>query len=405
MTDYFTNYAQSLEKEAADNIYNNLAGITGSLGKSVFDLVSQDAARPVSNRQYSVGDAALYGAVSGLLSGGLGSLGQQKAADDYGLAQGVLFGGSLERPEGLSRSLYKRSLGYRDLIKSRIAQDMAQKEADLARDIRGTGVKDLNKAVLDLELIPAKREAEESYLASLGRQNIKDSGGEVTQDGAPAAPIARAPLTTYGKYLSGLEDDATSAVEKLPSVTKLRTTRAAIGQISNMADLDTASSDIPFATLFIGGLDGSVVREGEYARVQGANPILNKYLRQIESTLNGRSALGTEIKKQMFNELLLMESGLAEQAQLDVGEIVDIAQKRGASPEYIRKPDFSLEYQPFEVDQGGIAPTSQADYLNQGQPQPPQQPQGAGIRVDQNIPPGMKLQMNPRTGETRIVPQ
>lgn len=136
-----------------------------------------------------------------------------------------------------------------------------------------------------------------------------------------------------------VEDKQLANINNLDSVQALRQTTKSLGQLSNISDLDTASSDIPFATLFIGGLDGSVVREGEYDRVGGSNELLNKWRNKLESTLNGTSQLGVDVKRQMYNELRLMQKGLQKEAEREAKPYVKLAEKRTGKP-------FDL---PFEV--------------------------------------------------------
>jgi len=178
------------------------------------------------------------------------------------------------------------------------------------------------------------------------------------------------------KLLQAEEDNARTELltgAKYPSIAKYRNTTTALSQLNDIKDIDTASSDIPFATLFIGGLDGSVVREGEYNRVQGANPILAKFQNQLEGALNGTSQLGVKIKRQMFKELAMTQKGLKSAAQKEAEARLKTAVDRGADPNNILKFDSQ-------------------DFFSSLQEDSP------------SIPPGMKLQRNKVTGETRLVP-
>lgn len=211
MADYFTNYAQALEKAAADNMYNDLAGISGSLGNSVLQLVTADAKNPVDSRQYDTADSILYGALSGLITGGLSELGQQQQAEDLGAAQKVMLGLTTEKPEGLPTSLYSKASTYRDLIKQRIAQDIADEQRGMRNDILKDSITGQNADIRKLGMIPLEMKAEEDALASLTKGDMKDSGGE-----APGATSEmRSPLTRAGKAMLDLEDTYYNRITKI----------------------------------------------------------------------------------------------------------------------------------------------------------------------------------------------
>lgn len=125
-----------------------------------------------------------------------------------------------------------------------------------------------------------------------------------------------------------VEDNQTDRIIKLPAVQALNEVNSTLARLSDLANVDTKSSDIPFATIFIGGLDGSVVREGEYARASESNNLLDKYRNKITSTLEGGSELGVEVKRQMFRELMKLQKGIQSEAERAAKPFANIAKKR-----------------------------------------------------------------------------
>lgn len=169
----------------------------------------------------------------------------------------------------------------------------------------------------------------EKYLGKKLEIQGEDAGFAALGQGGenPNSPAFKA-----AQLIKAEEDSARNELltaSKYPAVAKLQNTSTALAQLKNIKDINTASSDIPFATLFIGGLDGSVVKEGEYARVSGANPLLAKFQNQIEGALNGTSTLGVDIKKQMYNELVKTQKGLLGEALIQASPRLNTAITRG----------------------------------------------------------------------------
>lgn len=168
---------------------------------------------------------------------------------------------------------------------------------------------------------------------------IKESEAEGTIKGqnkgygltdAESALNPDSPQYQQSKIVREEADAARAEIAKMPAVQKLQTTSTALAQIDKMKDLDTRSSDIPFATIFIGGLDGSVVKEGEYSRVAGSNPFLEKYRNLFESVLNGGSELGVDMKRQMYQEMMESQKSLLDEANRQSASRLATATKRGA---------------------------------------------------------------------------
>jgi len=348
MGDY-DKYYELLAKDASDNTLSGFAGVANSLAPSIVSYSQQPDA--------DLGESLLYGSILGLLGGGLSQLGQNQANEQLSLANKVLLGSAETQNPSLDPSLYSRAKSYRDLIAASKAQEIRDKVIDKRLDITAQDIKDTNKNELDLDYISKKKLAEEDALQLLS--------GQTEEPGI---------LTSFGKEVRSIEDEASKDIENLPSVEKLRMVRGSLAELKSLAPLDSASSDIPFTTLFIQALDGSVVREGEYARAEGANPLIAAWKNRLEGTLNGESSLGPPIKMQMYNELLLRANDMAQLAERDINLRKDRAAQYSANPEKIGNIDTSIDYDPL-----------------------------VGQKAE-GLPPGYKVQRNKSTGAIRLVP-
>lgn len=281
------------------------------------------------NPDYSTWSPTAVGVSSfakSFLSGLLQNYGQQRASDQLASVVNVLpqlksDPYATATPEGVDSGAFNVLRGSAILKKAQSDAQEAQTEKKFNSDLLA-------------KLLGKKAEivGEDAGYKALGQ------GGE-----NPNSPAFKAT-----KAIKDEEDAARNEIltaTKYPAVSKLQTTSTALSQLKNIKDLNTASSDIPFATLFIGGLDGSVVREGEYARVAGANPFLDKFKNQLEGALNGTSTLGVDIKRQMYNELQKTQKGLAAEAILQTGPRLATAVQRGADPKNILPFDPNMSFE------------------------------------------------------------
>lgn len=347
-----SDYILGLQKqEAANNTYSQIGSA----------ILNSNVSQPVTAG--SAGTNFATNLLKGLLGGGLAAYGNVENQRYTEGIQDVLLprlrGEATVANENLSESDVSRLSRSADIFKAAQAEDRASLFADLKMKAVGAGM---------------SKEAEMT-----GEFNARKSifGGDLLSD--PESPQYKVNLAKQAE-----EDAARKEISALPAVQKYNTTSTALSQLKNIKDLDTASSDIPFATLLIGGLDGSVVREGEYSRVAGSNPFLAKYQNLLEGALNGTSTLGVEIKKQMFNELTQTQMGLLDEANRSSAPRIATALSRGAE---------TSKAMPF--DPRGILPDD-----NETAAIPAERP-----KTTESVPPGMKLQRNPSTGETRLVPQ
>ena len=315
--------------------YRDFAGLSDSLGQTI-----------IQNRDNFGTKESIAGAlITGLLGGGFNraskdyQAGQQR---DYTKAILDSYTGRHPIEQGdLSDSLFdvaKSKANVLDLMRnaeeqSAIAQFKRERAGKLADTVLGSDDPEQtmeNISILDRMMNPKKAEP-------LVKQDpyLRGEDGEAIGSAAPLVQGAtRSTNPNSRRYkldqdLFKEEDAARLEISKLPAVVKLNATSTALSQLKNIKDLNTASSDIPFATLFVGGLDGSVVREGEYARVAGANPFLEKYKNLLEGVLNGSSTLGVGIKQQMYDELIMTQRGLLDEAKRQSAGRLATAMGRG----------------------------------------------------------------------------
>lgn len=130
--------------------------------------------------------------------------------------------------------------------------------------------------------------------------------------------------------ISGAEDKLRGEIEKLPSVVQTLQSNKALAGLDAIKDLDSKSSDLPFIYSLITGLDGGVVKEGEYNIVQGSNPLLQQYKGTLEATLNGKSVLTPELKRQIVDELKLSAMATKIQALKDMEPRFQTALRRSS---------------------------------------------------------------------------
>jgi len=288
------------------------------------DFISQNLVKLAQdpNGTYKTRDLMIGGLLSGLLSGGLGTIGADYSntlADRYqNVLQQAALGQTPEDTGDLSPALFGAAKNQGQSVFSKNLLDKIKR----GQDIQDAGL---------------KKQAE-----TIGGIQGENAAYGVTGGTNPNSPLSKE------------ADAARQEIDKLPVVQKLKTTNTSIAQMAPFASIDTASSDIPFATLFIGGLDGSVVREGEYNRVAGSNPLLAKFQNLLEGALNGTSKLGVDIKQQMLNELKTSQQTLLDEANKQALPRLTTALSRG-----VKNPLDVLPYDPnmkFDIQQKQAAP-------------------------------------------------
>ena len=280
---------------------------------------------------WSPGTALAATAAQSFLGSVLQGLGQRKEAQQMeAVAQALpsLYADPLKAqvPQGVEADAFNALRGN---VYSRQAKSKSEMREQLVKDMLG------------VDIAGKTEEAKE-----LGKLNAKKKAYGASMEEDPESPVAK-------------EIDAAAAdISKLPAVTQLNTTQTTLARIKSLGGLNTSTSDIPFITLFIGGLDGSVVKEGEYARVGGTSPLLKKYQKIIESRLNGGSEIGVAIKKQMYEELQNSQKGLLDEAFRQATPRMQRAKRRGVSdPLQVLPFNTEMDFSnPFEntIDTEGL---------------------------------------------------
>jgi hypothetical protein len=351
---------------SADDPYKGIAPI----GDSLTNVIAQGAIGGKGG--YSNTENILGALATGLLSGagtGLSTDYQIRAKDAYkdSLINSIL-GKQVEQPSVLGDKLFSQAKDNAGLFNLQRGQEQAQ----AAQKIKQAKEDDIFKAYLAnpqrtraaLDSLTGANQAKPIASPIDGavnedaiyQKNLERFQGNETLAAAATTRELEKPSKDAAMF-NAEADAARTELSKLPVVQKLNTTSAALAQIKDLKDLDTKSSDIPFATIFIGGLDGSTVREGEYARVGGSNPILTQYKNLLEGVLNGTSTLGVDIKRQMFNELASTQKGLLAEATTQAAPRLATAVARG-----LKDPNQALPFDPKrsfgEFPLNNVAPSS-----------------------------------------------
>lgn len=334
------------------NFFNNQLG----------GAVQQAAQNPT----YSTKDKLIAGLVTGLIGGGFDGLsadyqGRAKSAYDQVLTDSMAGTPTVERPGVLDKSIFATAQNQGSVFRTMQALKQGDAERQLLGEIEKQRILKTDPSIIigDAAAEGAKKlaglKAENDFW---GSQNspVSEVGGDTSKVKTLADLNPASPQYKQLQAIMAEEDSARNELltaTKYPAIQKLQTTSTALSQLKNIKDLDTASSDIPFATLFIGGLDGSVVREGEYARVAGANPIFDNFRNQLEGALNGKSSLGVGIKKQMYNELVKTQKGLLAEALNQSKPRLDTALSRGANAARVMPFDAEMTFDEMPIEAAG----------------------------------------------------
>lgn len=320
-------------------------------GSQIADQIGAAVAQ--SGPQYSTRDKIIYGALSGLVGGGFDSLSEDytnRAQDAYLKS---MTGELTERPRVLSPALFRSAQEQRDLFKLKTIATAAETEREFQKQKRleemkagvATGA-DYNKEVNKKKVFDLYAGGGEPVPAAAAVLPGIDADGDGAIDEV-VAPVETSPVvtTTTRRYhpddprfklqqeTNKEADAARSEISKYPSVAAFNASSTGLKKIEALADIDSKTSDIPFVYGFIQAQDGTAVKEGEIAMVQGASPLLQRYKAILEGELNGKSMLTPTLKRQMIGELRIQQKALFEQAKLDSQRRVTTALSRGVTDE------------------------------------------------------------------------
>lgn len=332
---------------------NNLYKLAASpLLSAKFDTTTW---KPATTLGVTAGQAFLGAMLQGL--------GQNWEAEQLNKASAILpqmmeNPASVAMPEGISSAAFEKM--RLAATREKAVQDMKESAAERLFGIKLSQEEQLARAT-----------------AKATQQGQMDAFSE--NPDSPLSPLKKADADKLAK-IAAEEDAARKEIfERVPTAAQIANVSALIPSLDKLAKDDTKSSDVPFVYQFVKAQDGGVVKEGEAARVQGASPMLQRYAAELDGALNGKSTLTPKLKKQMVEEM----KGVAR-AQLDVlpdqmEPIFAIRESRGAARERMMPFNMDSLNKMFAPEVASAAPAE--------------------------IPPGMKLQRNRVTGETRLVPK
>ena len=321
MADLEQSLYEALQKEAAGNIYNDLAGVTNSVGSSALQLAVADAARPKSERQYGLGESLGVSVGTGLLGGLLDGLGQNQAAADSQSLYSVLSGKTSDQGD-LSNSLYKKALTYKDLIQAQRVRDQQEKLADAMLDIRKADAIGTNSDVRQLGIAGLlEREkllGQEKTLADLSGGGLQGNTSQIDpaevgpiasgagysamlDDAANGGASARPPiLTKMGKEIRSIEDSAREKVSSSGVGTKFGDIKTNFESMLDFYQFNDKPATTAMISSFARVLDpGSTVRGEEIKNAQNAQSFFQQLGYDMKSLMDGTQQLGPEAKAAM----------------------------------------------------------------------------------------------------------
>lgn len=130
--------------------------------------------------------------------------------------------------------------------------------------------------------------------------------------------------------------------EKVPSVKQFIVMEKQLPMLEPLAKMNTKSSDFPFIYNYVKALDDTAVKQDEINMAQSANPLIQKYLNQLEGGITGISPLTPGLKQQMLSELKASRASLYKQAKKDADIEIKIAKGRGLSEDTLLPFDVNL---------------------------------------------------------------
>lgn len=129
------------------------------------------------------------------------------------------------------------------------------------------------------------------------------------------------------------EDERRKEILQTPGGSALSQNLGVLPTLQTLAEDNTKTSDIPFIYKFIQAQDGGVVKEGEFATVAGASPLLAQFKAQIEGALNGTSTLTPTIKNQMVREMKKVAKSQWDSLKERAEPVLKVGESRGAKRE------------------------------------------------------------------------
>ena len=304
---------QSAQGELAkQNPYFRLGGTAESIGGLAQQMVLQDPQR------YSMKEGLAASLITGLLSGGLSSVGdeyQGTLTDRYKTALTTAMGGGTPSAQGLSPSLFKGLDQQAKIFKlqKQIAQE--EKAQELFRDVlkaRGTS-----------------QATEEGKLAAYGI-------------GEGAAGV----LNPVSKETRDMERQSRDALRTTPMVQNFQDIKTNFDTLLSTYEFNDKPATLAFVSSFARILDpGSVVREGEIKNVENTQSFLSSLGYSIQSLVNGSQSIGPEAKQQMVRAAASKYNRFGEDFSKFLTQNQSLVERQGGKKENVFAP---IAYDPFD---------------------------------------------------------
>lgn len=304
---------QSAQGELAkQNPYFRLGGTAESIGGLAQQMVLQDPQR------YSMKEGLAASLITGLLSGGLSSVGdeyQGTLTDRYKTALTTAMGGGTPSAQGLSPSLFK---GLDQQVKIfKLQKQVAQEEKvqELISDVlkaRGTS-----------------QATEEGKLAAYGI-------------GEGAAGV----LNPVSKETRDMERQSRDALRTTPMVQNFQDIKTNFDTLLSTYEFNDKPATLAFVSSFARILDpGSVVREGEIKNVENTQSFLSSLGYSIQSLVNGSQSIGPEAKQQMVRAAASKYNRFGEDFSKFLTQNQSLVERQGGKKENVFAP---IAYDPFD---------------------------------------------------------
>lgn len=334
---------------------------------------------------WSPGTSLAVNAGQALLSGILGGYGQRQQAQQVDKVIPVLkdlYGSpmTVTAPEGVDEDAFAAL--RMSAMKNKLMEDVRQESearqfkkglfADMFTKRPDLAVKMMPDIATDLDVanIPLQRSTSPEYEAALS-----EAGGDET--------LARDIYKRRNPEFNTFSDaEKASAADSLRKELNTNKELADFGEVKNRVQVlqqavkdPTSVADLDFVYSVAKVLDpASVVRESEGQMVIDSQSLPASLLGRLNKAAQGGSALDRKALYDLVERHYSSRRGTVEKI---LDRYTDIAGRRGLSTEDIL---------PFTKESLEVAPISIEG-------------------PNKSIPPGMKLQRNKRTGETRLVPQ
>lgn len=374
--------------------------------KAVPDTLTGLTVKAAGSGKFKTKDLIAAALLSGLGSGVADSFAQdyQGRAQDAALKTltSGINGEGIDRPAELSPGLFKKLSNQGELFRIQSQFGQAQRAQDLQDAITKAGltkaaeVKGENaawdqinetKAPVSAETPPVAADAPAALLSQrtvapgaaavvpapsqleeqLGRLNPNSPQYKRTKD------LLDNSLMTQ-KRVSDEEDSRRKEITSDKAYSSVAAITSVLPTLETLAEDNTATSDIPFIYKFIQAQDGGVVKEGEFAKVEGASPLLAKFANQLNAALNGQSGLSTTAKRQMVEEMKAAGRAQLDALKKHAESVVKIGTARGGKRENIFPLDFTtaeaqlspVRYTAAQMQEAGYSPAEISAFAQQG---------------------------------------